>query len=253
MPHSTLSSPCSKKCAGHNERSTTSIDECARRTIATGTFADTFPVGCGKTILCSFVIQHFTKTLRLEDSQHMVVPLIFSFNDKYTHTFEFLTNTILAYFCSADPIPEPIVQARKPHVSPTTIPGIEDLILNTVTTLGSSRLASGNASIVLVIDALDEVPCESQTANLKLLSRLMGLNKLGCGFHIRIVLFTRPDNGIQPYCRSELGWRKMPIPPSEVDRDISIAIGRRLEEGTKLGRDDRQSLTAQVVKKAASM
>ena len=218
-----------------------------------GNFADTIPVGCGKSILCSFVIQHLTKTLRLEDSQHMVVPLIFSFNDKYTHTFEFLTNTILAYFCSTEPIPESIVQARKLRVSPSTIPDIEDFILHVVTTLESNEFAKTNASIVLVIDALDEVPCESQTANARLLNRLMGLNKPGCDFRIRIVLFTRPDNGIQSYCRSELGWRKMPIPTSEVDRDISTAVERRLEEGTRLGREERNRLTAQVVKKAAGM
>ena len=81
----------------------------------------------------------------------------------------------------------------------------------------------------------------------------MALNKLGCDFRIRIVLFTRPDNGIQSHCRSELGWRKMPIPALEVDRDISTAIGTRLEEGTRLGREDRDRLTAQVVKKAAGM
>lgn len=220
------------------------------------TFTNISPVGSGKSILCALVIQYLTRARRHDDSRQIVVPLIFSYNNDYTHNVTFLTYTILAYLCSAEPIPEAIVKARKAHVSPSEIAEINDLIMNVLVSLGETNAAGSTdstTSVVLAIDALDEIPLESQITNMELLNRLTAAIKTGCGLRVRVALFTRHDNRLQPLCHSRSGWHRTVIPRSRVDEDIRTAVGVRLEKGTRLIKADREKLADRVVDKAAGM
>jgi hypothetical protein len=125
--------------------------------------------------------------------------------------------------------------------------------MSVLVSLGKPNSTDARVSVVLVIDALDEIPLESQITNLDFLNRLTAANRTGWGLRVRVVLFTRHDSRLQPHCHSELGWQNTVVPRFRVDEDIRTAVGARLEKGTRLIQADREKLTDRVVEKAAGM
>ncbi|CAI6336252.1 unnamed protein product [Periconia digitata] len=212
-------------------------------------------VGSGKSILCSLLISELRR-MQPEVGTLLVVPAIFSFDVDYTARSEFLPNTILAWLCSFDPIPTPVKRARETHLNASEIHDIDALIEKTIAGLDAqgAEVGKGSLTIMLVLDAIDEVSYDQQRRTLSLINALVEQNKTYTAVRFRAVLFTRNDMRVKELCPTEEGWTHQQIPEDSLESDILTAVqGRLAESRLRMSASERHSLAKTVGDRAGGM
>jgi hypothetical protein len=203
----------------------------------------------------SLVTAHLKNT-KPGSGTRLVIPAIFSFDAAYTNVTEFFPNTILANLCSLDPIPRPIKTARETHLNSSEIRDVDDVIEKTLRSLDTSgaSIHQGGLSIVIVIDAIDEVSYTQQKRCLDLLDKFVKLNQGNRVVRVRAIVFSRYDTRVQDLCRPDKGWQSQPIPLPDLRDDILKAVLGRLK-GSRLRMSDaeRQVLTEKIATRANGM
>lgn len=186
----------------------------------------------------------------------LVIPVVFSFDAAYTDITEFFPNTVLAYLCALDPIPKPIKTVRETHLNSSEISDVDDMIEKTLKSLDTSgaSMHDGALSIVVIIDAIDEVSYAQQKRCLNLLDKLVKLNSSNTSVHVRAIVFSRYDPRIQEFCRLDKGWQSQPIPLPDLREDILKAVlGRLKDSRLRISDADRQDLTEKIAARANDM
>jgi hypothetical protein len=107
-------------------------------------------VGCGKTILCSTVIEDLKKFVTTDkDSKTQLIYFYFSFSDTQRQSLHSLLRSAVAQLCHLKPILDRLKQMKASSFADG--PSLQDL-------KKTLELALEENNLFLVVDALDEIP-----------------------------------------------------------------------------------------------
>ncbi|KAI9666565.1 MAG: hypothetical protein M1821_004501 [Bathelium mastoideum] len=181
--------------------------------------------GCGKTILCTSIIDDLLTDAPGKPTS-AVVFFYFSFAHAQRQTRDTLLSSILVQLCQGRPLP-PSVQDlydQRQQVRPS-VDQLTKTLLSVLTTCGN---------VFLVIDALDECPGETEGQERQgVLEWLLDLSCLQtCKLHILVLSRKEPD--IQFTLSSTLDWPQVTITKDDNLDDIALYIRRQLRINCRL-------------------
>ena len=184
--------------------------------------------GCGKTVLCSTVIEDIRAHCQTKVNTGLAV-FYFSFSDDQKQTYENLIRSLVAQLGWKEPGLTMLRQAyEKPN---TSVPGADEL----EKILYSSVEAYDEVFVLL--DALDECP-ETSDIRQRMLEQVEGLAQHAPNLKILATSRELPDIGES---MGKLETRQIAIATSAVDADIGKYVSKQLSYDRRLARLDSNS------------
>jgi ankyrin repeat domain-containing protein 50 len=191
-------------------------------------------VGCGKTVLCSTIIEHI-KGMNASDAMPSkavdVAYFYFSFDLTPSHDSGSIAKALLAQLCSGSLVP-PSLKALYEKLQPSRAP-TRDLLEALVSILGSRKAAESKSpprDVFLILDGLDEVPYGSSRDTV--LELVKELEKSGP--HVHILVSSREEQDIGSALSQSRDWKRFPIGMNLVEDDIALFIACQIEDHSKL-------------------
>ncbi|KAF2650331.1 HET-domain-containing protein [Lophiostoma macrostomum CBS 122681] len=197
-------------------------------------------VGCGKSTLCSNLLENYSSLFDDEDDARSQAVLYFYFTFRDTRTFELdtLYRSFIVQLCRHDVALAKIAdvyEKNKPYQ-----PSEKQLHDTLLSMLGSKP-------ITIMLDGLDEIPPgRRRDACLEFVEEILQLQVI-CN---RLVVFSRGEADIRECLQPSVGWHQVAIPLKNIEKDIGTYVDAEISSGRKLRRLDavvksriRQSLT----------
>lgn len=179
--------------------------------------------GSGKTVATSYLIHHMTS--RQPEHETMFAYFYYDASTVESLTPETFFGAIVKQFCSQRPqMPADIVEAYNQASSCLGTP--KRALLGELQSFLLQFLQT-EASIVIVIDGLDESPdfatvCDFLTSNVE------------CGrYPLRVFVSSRPEQDLR---RRLQRFQEIPFPESDAEQDIGVYIKSRIENNDRLRR-----------------
>jgi hypothetical protein len=232
-------------------------------------------VGCGKTILCSSIIQKTLETAT-ENEGSRVCFFYCSFQDHSRQGLGAILRSFIAQFCAADYIPAPLqnlyMECQKTY--PPKIPTNNQLSATLISIFEGLRYSEGSSSdsngktssplstinpdpskakkAFLFIDALDEIPEDQREEVFEFLNSLAGKRLT----HVRVLLTSRDEPSIKENLTDLIPWPSAPIDTIAVEADIDRYVRRILSSHHSLRRqsaDSKEAIISRLVKDSNGM
>ncbi len=178
-------------------------------------------VGCGKTVLCSTVIDdvqaHCSST-----KNTAVAMFYFTFSDNLKQSYADLLRSVVAQLASKEPGFSMLYQAYdKPERRPLTTDELENVLLATV---------HAHEEVLLILDALDESPEDDDVRH----NVLDGLTRLTQSTEkLRLIATSRELTDIEESMEA-LGAKPLAIVSQTVDADIGTYVANELSRDPRL-------------------
>ena len=207
--------------------------------------------GCGKTILCSAVIEEL-HAKRLKDSRIRLAYWYFSVNDANLRSLRNLVRALCTQLCPTSAAPPALVRLWDANMNGRAAPQLSDSVQALVQLLGQISLEEPHPSIFIVIDALDESD-ESELA--EIIEMLQSIVALNIDSHL---LITSRSNtvGVEERLRDVVKLLNVVVGRQHADEDILTHITERLENDQDLNKwsmHRRQDIQETLVAGAAGM
>ena len=197
-------------------------------------------VGCGKTVLCSFIIHHLQNLETSEGSSRWELAYAYiSWDNRTTHDLGTLIRAFLAQLSGIPIISSQLTKLftegqrralNRDDLTNCLIGAIRQLSADGTKNKGNDE-GMGQKHIVIVLDALDEVPFgPSRDDFLELLLQLTELKSP----MLRILVSSRKDWDIEERLILEAGWQSQPIESHLVSEDIGRFVRGQLTHRPKL-------------------
>ena len=197
-------------------------------------------VGCGKTVLCSSIIHHL-QSLEIPDgsSRCELAYAYISWDDQTTHDLGTLIRAFLAQLSGIAIVSSQLTKLytesqkrvlNRDDITDCLISAIRQLSGDGPKNKGNDE-GMGQEYIVIVLDALDEVPFGPLRDDV--LDLLLQLTELKSPM-LRILVSSRKDRDIEERLILEAGWRSQPIESHLVSEDIGRFVRGELEHRPKL-------------------
>jgi hypothetical protein len=236
-------------------------------------------VGCGKTVLCSSIIQKLLEAAT-ENGSSRICFFYCSFQDHSRQDLGAILRSFIAQFCTVESILAPLqnlyIECQKTYpakiptnrqLSATLIAILQELRSSEASASASASNSNGKASsslstkssisgqgkeIFLFIDALDKIPVNQREEIFEFLNSLAA-QRLP---HVRILLMSRYDPSIKETLTDTIQWTSTPIDTTAVETDIDRYVRRTLESRHSLQRqsdDSKKAIISRLVKDSNGM
>lgn len=203
--------------------------------------------GCGKTILCSAIIEEL-RALSSRDTQSALAFWYYYTNDKTRTCLTNLVRALISQILSpSPPLPNALVEFWNAKKLET--PKTSDL----VQTLQKILIERANHETYIVIDALDESDGAERDELMEMIGSLMSLETVD----VRIIVTSRTNRiQIENDLKELPGFREIAIECGNVNSDIAAHITERLQNDKILKawpEREREKVKKGLVDKAAGM
>ncbi|KAK3075662.1 hypothetical protein LTR53_000810 [Teratosphaeriaceae sp. CCFEE 6253] len=226
-------------------------------------------VGCGKSVLCSTLIEQLRTGLGRPEEVAASVPghhdivafVFFAFDEPALHSLDAVLRVLLVQMCIGNAVPEDIdAMYEHNYTSPSEVKH-ESTLLRVLqrfradheSTPSDSGSSARVRSVTFVMDALDELPPIPRGKILNFLGRLQRFGQESADFPIRLALFTRRELFMERFCLKETGWKIEAAPALAIEGDIKVFVRSRIEEYflMQLQSEEEKQRTVQVISNAA--
>ena len=207
--------------------------------------------GCGKSILCSAVINKL-RALQPEKPSLRLAYWYFSVNDASRRSLQSLVRALLTQLCPTSTAPPALIRLwdanRKGREASQTSESVKALLQM----LGETWMHEVRPIIFIVIDALDESNEAERAEIIDLLQRLVSLNT-----DIHILVTSRSSTvGVEHRLQDSVQFLEVNMAHQDVDQDILTHITERLqndEDLKKWSSDLRKDIEEALATNAAGM
>ena len=204
--------------------------------------------GCGKTILCSAIIDEL-QALQRGDTQIDIAFWYYYANDKKRTTLNNLVRALITQFVPSSSVPTPLVEFWKLKKYGKETPKVSDLIQ----TLHKILAEKTDRTCYIVLDALDESDENEREELMEMLRNILSLDCSG----IRILVTSRTNTaGIETELKELTKFYNITIEREYVNIDILAHITERLQNDKTLKawpEKERERVKSGLVEKAAGM
>ncbi|CAI6338880.1 unnamed protein product [Periconia digitata] len=190
-------------------------------------------VGCGKSILCSSIVEKLLNRGGYEST--LICYFFFSFRSADRGDLSALLRSLLSQLCDEPTVPGPMVELyMKCHQTfPARLPTL--LELKDVTNKVFDKVLQSQ-KVFLVLDALDEVTWGPQREDVLDFTYELSQN---AAKGLQIVVSSRNDTDIRErFASPDTNWKNIPIQYQDVDHDIEKYINNHIEKYPSLKRQD---------------
>ena len=198
-------------------------------------------VGCGKTILCSSIVE------KLQDTEPQICTtayFYFSWDNTDSHDLGILLKSILAQLVSDSrflarlDILKQEGDKRVINRDDTFEALLE--VMSSITSESAREDSDGTfkaVPVVLVFDALDEVPFGAQRDAILDFLNDLSIAKLNC---LRIIVSSRRDIDIEEHLVISGDWKAQPIDAGHVNHDIGLFVKGQMSSHSRLKMQSHQ-------------
>lgn len=197
-------------------------------------------VGCGKTVLCSSIIHHIQNLELFDGSSRCELAYAYiSWDDQTTHDLGTLIRAFLSQLSGIAAISSQLTRLYTENQKRVlNRDDIKDCLITAIRQLSADSSKNkvkdegmDQSFVVIVLDALDEVPFGSLRDDV--LDLLLQLTELKSPI-LRILVSSRKDRDIEERLILEAGWRSQPIETHLVSEDIGRFVRGQLTRRPKL-------------------
>lgn len=204
--------------------------------------------GCGKTILCSAIIEEL-RALQGSGTQIEIAFWYYYANDKKRTSLDSLVRALITQFIPESSVPSPLIEFWKLKKNGKELPKVSDLIQ----TFQKILVEKVNQTYYIVLDALDESNEDEREELMEMLRNILSLDSAG----IRILVTSRTNTaGIETELKQLTRFYNITIERECVNIDILAHITERLQNDKvlkALPEKEREKIKSTLVEKAAGM
>ena len=187
--------------------------------------------GCGKSILCSAVIDEL-RALRSQEPQFRLAYWYFSVNDANRQSLQNLVRALFTQLCPTYAAPPALLKLWDANRKGREAPQASESIQTLVQMLGEISVYEGYPSLFIVIDALDECNEAERGDTIDMLRRLVSLD-----IDIHLLITGRSSTiGVEQRLQDADQFLNVVIEHQHADEDILIHITERLQDDENLNK-----------------
>ena len=207
--------------------------------------------GCGKTILCSAIIDDL-RAIQLEEPRYRVAYWYFSVNDANRRSLQNLVRALLTQLCSTSAAPPALLRLWDANRKGREAPQISEAIQTLVQILGEDLVDEVRPRTFIVIDALDE---SNEAERAEILDTLQRIASLNIDIHL-LVTSRSSTGGVEQRLQDVVKLFNVVIEHRHADEDILTHITERLQNDEDLNKwssDLRKMIEEALAASAAGM